>query len=405
MKSYRKYWLLIYTIINLNFFSYSKFLDSSQFWIFVETVNFIPIVFYLLHVILTKKKRKGYFSLPVSIFIASIIFGAISAYIHYNQSLVKSIIASHIFYPFFTYLLLVQLKFKREDLLTVIKIIFWITILVFIIDFFTFPDTLFAWRNEDREERAALGLFFYGQGFTTLGALIYLENYFRTNKFRYLIPFIVAFVFIVFLTGSRTYIFALGISSVFIIIYSLKNMGSLFTKIYRTIFLFLLGYIAIYYLQDHFVNLIDLTKYQFSNYSGDVRFNSIIYYTTEFQKGIFTQLFGNGCPSPHSELGTKIIFAKFNGYYASDVGIIGLWSYFGVLSVLAWIIIFIKVFNKRYIRQNIAIIAFFIYIFINSFLTYTLFDPGYIIAYIYALYLFTPEIYNKGEIFAYKIKK
>lgn len=401
MKSNRKYWLLIYTIINLNFFSYSKF-DSSQFFLFIEIVNFIPIVFYFAYIILTKKKRKGYFSLPVSIFIASIIFGAISAYIYYYQSLIQSIIASHIFYPFFTYLLLVQLEFKKEDLLTVIKIVFWITILVFIIDFFTFPDTLFAWRSDDREERAALGLFFYGQGFTVFGALIYLENFLRTNKFRYLIPFIVAFVFIVFLTGSRTYVFALGISSIFIIVYSLKNMGSQATKIFRTISLFLLGYVAIYYLQDHFLNLIDLTKDQFSNYSGDIRLKSIIYYATEFQKGIFTQLFGNGCPSPHSGLGTKIIFAEFNGYYASDIGIVGLWSYFGVLSVLAWIIIFIKVFNKRYLRQNIAIYAFFIYIFINSFLTATLIDPGYIIAYIYALYLFTPEIYNKEEIFAYK---
>ena len=395
MKSYRKYWLLIYTIINLNFFSYSKFSDSSQFSIFVEIVNFIPVVFYFVHLMLNEAKRKGYFSLPVSIFVASIISGAISAYIYYDQSLIQSMIASHIFYPFFTYLLLVQLEFKKGDLLLIIKMVFWATLVVFIIDFFTFPDTLFAWRNESREEREALGLFFYGQGFTILGALIYLENYLRTNKFRYLIPFIAAFVFIVFLTGSRTYFFALSISSLFIVVFSIKEISSFNRKIYTILSLCLLGFIGIYYLQDRFLNLFSLTQDQFSNYSGDIRLNCIIYYATEFQNSILTQLFGNGFPNPHSALGAKELFATYNGYFVSDIGIIGLWSYFGVLSVLAWGLIFIRVFNKKYIRQNIAIIAFFIYIFINSFLTYTLFDPGYIIAYIYALYLFAPEIYNK----------
>jgi hypothetical protein len=403
MKSNRKYWLLLYTIINLNFFSFSKFLDSSVFWIFVEIINFVPIILYFVHKMLIEENRSGYFSLPVSIFIASIILGAISAYMYYDQSLIQSLIVSHIFYPFFTYLLLVQSDFKKEDLLLVIKIVFWLTLLVFVIDFFTFPDTLFAWRDEEREERQALGLFFYGQGFTILGALIYLENYLSTNKFKYLIPFIISFVFIVFLTGSRTYFFALSISSLFLIFYFLKNLRSLGRKLYFTILLCLLGLTAVYYLQDHFSNLVDMTKGQFLNYSNDIRFNCIIYYATEFQDGFFTKIFGNGFPSPHSDLGTKLVTAKYNDFYASDIGIIGLWAFLGILSVLAWVLIFVKVFNKRYIWKNVAVCAFFVYLLINAFLTYTLFDPGYIIAYIFALYLFTPDIYKREVILAQQV--
>jgi hypothetical protein len=348
---------------------------------------------------LTKKPEKsGYFSRPVTIFIASIVFGAISAYLFYNQNPIQSVIVSHIFYPFFTYLLLVQSEFKREDLLVLIKLLFWMTILVFIIDYFTYPNTMFAWDNNSRAERNALGIFFYGQGFTILGALIYLEKYISTNKFKFIIPYIISFVFIVFLTGSRTYLLALSISSIFVIFFTLKNNGSLNKKLFHTLTLCLLLFGGIYYLQEHLSNLIELTRSQLADYSTDVRINSLIYYSTSFQNGFFTQLFGNGFPYPESSLGLKVLSAQRHGFYVSDIGIIGLWTYFGVLSVVAWFLIFYKVFNRKYIEQNIVVIAFFVYILINSFFTKTLFDPGYIIAYIYALYLFVPEVYTKEEI-------
>jgi hypothetical protein len=390
MKSIPKYLLLIYTIINLNVFSCSKFLVSSKFWIFVEIINFVPIILFFFYKTISEEKKSGYFSVPVLLFIASIVLGAMSAFMNYNQSPVQSIIVSHVFYPFFTYLLLVQIDFKKEDLLLIIKILFWITLLVFIIDVLTFPNALFAWDMDEGPERGALGLFFYGQGFTILGALIYLEKYFSSGKFRYLIPYIISFVFIVILTGSRTYFFALSISSLFVVIYSLKNIRSLNRKFYITVILCLIGFTGAYYLQDRFSNLVDLTRGQFLNYASDIRVKCMIYYATEFQNGFFTQIFGNGYPYPASELGTKILTAKSNGFYVSDIGILGLWSYFGVLSVLAWALIFVKVFNRRYFRQNIVIVAFFLYLLINAFLTYTLFDPGYIIAYIFALYLFNP---------------
>lgn len=394
MTSFKKYLLIIYTIINLSLFSYTK-IENYQFINFIKLINFIPVVIYFSHIIFTERRRTGYFSLPVSIFILSLILGSISAFIYYHQSFIQSFTVSSIFFPFFTYLMLVQLDLKKDDILQIVKLIFWVTLFIFSLDFYTFPDTLFATRSEEIETRKSLGIIFDGLGFTILGALFYLQRYLITNKIYNLIPFIIASVFIIFLTGSRTYLFALIASSLFVIIYDLLNVNSKKNKAYTILSLFGIFSIAIYYLQTHLLNLVDITKDQFSNYSDDIRLESINYYTTTFQKGFFTQLCGNGFPHSESELGLIRANAHESGYFESDIGIIGLWSYFGLLSVIAWIFIYIRVFNKKYIRQNIVVVAFFIYIFINSFLTFTIFDPGYMLAYIYALYLFNTRHINK----------
>lgn len=394
MKSYGKYLLILYTILNLNFFSYAKLYYNNQFNNLVKLVNIIPVLIYFLLIILSKQKRSGYFSLPVTFFISSMISGAISAYLYYNQSFYQSLSVSSIFFPFFTYLLLVQLKYDKDNVLMVLKLIFWLTLIVFAIDFYTYPNSLFASESGESEARDTLWIRFHGQGVTIIGALIYLDSYLKTNKIYKVIPFVIAFVFIVFLTGSRTYLFALTASSLFIIFSDLIYSNSRKNKIYTISSLVGIFFIGIYYLQTYIINLADITVDQFSDISNDIRLECINYYATTFQQGIFTQLFGNGFPHSDSELGIVTANAQAIGYYESDIGIIGLWSYFGLLSVIAWILIFWKVFNSKYIQQNTIIVAFFIYIFINSILVYTLFDPGYIIAYIYALYLFTPQTIN-----------
>lgn len=391
MKSYGKYLLILYTILNLNLFSYTRLIYNNQFINLIKLVNFIPVVIYFLHVILTRQKRNGFFSFPVLIFILSLLCGAISAYLYYNQTLIQSFTITSIFFPFITYLLLVQINFDREQVLSVVMFMFWLTLLIFTVDYFTFPNTLFASQSDEEETRNAFKIIFQGQGFTILGSLIYLYSYLNTNKLYKLIPFIFASGFIIFLTGSRTYFFALIASSIFIIIYYLLNIRTSKSKIYLISSLLVVLYISAYYLQSFIINLVDITSNQISNVSDDIRIECIKYYSTTFQKGIFTQLFGNGLPHSESELGVITAKAQASGYYVSDIGIVGLWSYFGMFSVIAWIIIFKKIFTIKFIGQNLVIVAFFIYIFINSFIVYTLFDPGYILAYIYALYLYVPK--------------
>lgn len=391
MKSYGKYLLLLYTVLNLNLFSYTKLIYNNQFINFIKLINFIPVIIYFLHVILTRKKRNGFFSFPVLIFILSLISGAISAYLYYNQTLIQSFTITSIFFPFITYLLLVQLNFNREQVIYVVMITFWMTLLIFSIDYFTFPNTSFASQSDEEETRNAFKIIFQGQGFTILGSLIYLHNYLTSKKLYNIIPFVLASGFIIFLTGSRTYFFALIISSIFVIIYYLVFIRTNNSKIFLILPLLVVLYISAYYLQSFIINLVDITTNQISDMSNDIRVECMKYYSTTFQKGIFTQLFGNGLPHSESELGILAAKAQASGYYVSDIGIVGLWSYFGIFSVIAWIIIFKKIFTIKFISQNLVVVSFFIYIFINSFIVYTLFDPGYILAYIYALYLYVPK--------------
>lgn len=73
------------------------------------------------------------------------------------------------------------------------------------------------------------------------------------------------------------------------------------------------------------------------------RMRSIIYFTTEHNNDILCYLFGNGMDSRHSVYGQYIQFlGKEFSIWAGDLGIVGIWSIYGVLPLVAIVTLSIK---------------------------------------------------------------
>jgi hypothetical protein len=130
-------------------------------------------------------------------------------------------------------------------------------------------------------------------------------------------------------------------------------LNILYIKRIRSKFLtlMLIGIMAVpvYYLfKDIFIALFEVTQKQTANVSGDVRVRAAIFYLTDFFPNRLAYIIGNGVPSERSSYG--ILVSSLNkalGYYQSDIGIIGDFTYFGIFLVIAQITLYVHVMRIR----------------------------------------------------------
>ena len=140
-------------ILFLNFFSLTLIEDTSK-------INSLGVIgsgtlmgLFTLYSLLFKKgiERKTLDNF-VLFFMASIIISMFMANLFWEQTFINSFKEYKYFYIYFLYFIPVFLDIEPERLLRILVIFFILTIGIFIIDYITFPEPLFAWRNEERRD-------------------------------------------------------------------------------------------------------------------------------------------------------------------------------------------------------------------------------------------------------------
>ena len=92
----------------------------------------------------------------------------------------------------------------------------------------------------------------------------------------------------------------------------------------------------------------------------DIRIRAAQYYMNEYQTNNMTRIFGNGIPSiGNSTWGNKFEQdTRHEGYYSSDIGWIGYYWHFGLISVLGVLFLLLnsaikkKTFNHEYLTYQ-----------------------------------------------------
>ena len=362
-------------IIFLEFFSLTLLDDSIKFLVLFAT-GILLMVNYFIALLIHKPIRKHPLDNLVLLFIFSMILSSFMAYIYWDQSFFSSLKDYRSFYIYFLYFFLVYLNVSSERIERIIILLFFLSLLIFLIDFITFPNPLFSWRDEER--RNGITMFFFGQGFTFLGAFYYLERFFYKKNIFHLIWFVLSFGCLFMLTQSRMNLLALGLGFFFILISS-----NLKRRYLSAILLFIVA--GIFFSSSNLFNGIkEATKDEAHFYKKDTRLLAQNYFLTELQGGVPTVLLGNGVPSEKSRLGLESINGEF---YTSDVGLTGVFSYFGILGVIIWILFFYSVFKVKNIQNSVYLKAYFITLLTTAFTGFSIFDPGYMPATILCLYL------------------
>jgi hypothetical protein len=370
-------------ILFLQFFSFTKIEDSKllqygtlAFGLLLTVISFFGFLF-----------KKGITKHPldklVFIFIISMITSSFLANAYWNQSFFSSLRSYIFFYIYFLYFFLIVFNVSAERIKTLLIILFFISLVIFLIDYVTFPNPLFSWREEER--RNGITIFFFGQGFTFAGAFYFLSNYFNRNKIMYLFLFFLSFFCLFFLTQSRMNLLALVLGFFFVLLLSD------FKRKYVLALVVIIAGITFYFSTSVFKGIKETTKEEAKFYKENIRLDAENYFLTELQAGVPTMLFGNGVPSDNSDLGVETTNANLMGYWTSDVGLTGIYSYFGLLGVIIWISFFYFAFKVKITGDSIYVKAYFLMLLTAAFTGFAIFDPGYMPATILLLYLLRCE--------------
>jgi hypothetical protein len=189
------------------------------------------------------------------------------------------------------------------------------------------------------------------------------------SEFGYLLPgYSIMLILLYFKTQQftenvklKTFIPAAGMLAIFFI---LQNRGTLFFAVivfgysifklrtrYKPILFLFYGLIVIlvYLATTPYWNaLIQETTGQLNN-QDYARWKSFYYYVFEYSPHWSCNIFGNGFLSTKVESGRLLQQKAVTGYYQSDIGIIGLWSMYGILPLIVIYTVISKIlFRKLY---------------------------------------------------------
>jgi len=329
--------------------------------------SFALIFIYIVYQVYTDDSfepvKKG-FRVEVNLMILAVILSMPIATIYHDQNiLITAFGQKFTYYLLFYYLL----HFTGTDSRYIEKVIFVfgaIWCILFLAQYFVYPFRILNSRVD--LDRGTVRIFFPGNTLAAIAYFISLQRSFSGKlKIRYVIYILVFFSITGFLQGTRSNLGGIMLLTGLYLILG-RNVRS------RMMIIILAGLVGIgsfFLFSEVITEMITLSEKQTSipAYEKPIRVQSIEFFLGEFMPGKIAYIFGNGADHGRSPYGKKIIYYKiFHGFYQSDIGLIGEYSKFGLLFVLAEILIFIRgIFGKM--PRNISYVRYvFAYIFLTS---------------------------------------
>ncbi len=372
--------IIMIIIIFLQFFSYTGISEDSKALAGAIFLCGLVMLLLSLNAILFKRTLVlNSLDHMVVLFILSIFFSFFTAYIYWGQPIATSFLSYRLFYIYFLYFVLVYFELTQKDVENIVLVIFFTTLIIFAINFITYPDPIFTMRTEER--RNGITIFFDGQGFTFLGAFYFLQKYFKRFNLLHLMWFIIGAIFLFFLTQSRMML--AGVCFGFVLILLLSQLKYRFT--YAA--LGLIAGVLFYFASGVFKGIKEQNKEQAQFASEDIRVQAYNFFLNDLQGGWPTMVFGNGYPAKGSKLEAITYYGQDKGFFTSDVGLTGIYSLFGLFGEILWILFFFMAFSMKNAGEFTYVKAYFLMIFVTAFTGYAIFDPGYMPSTIIALYL------------------
>ena len=350
-----------------------------------NNLNLILSLVLIVMVIAKNKKIKGYYSLKrfVKLATLSLFFAICVAYIDWRQSFLISVIAARSFLWLSFAYFLIHFNVKKTEIHEALKLYSILYILLVILVKVS-PNFNFLLRGVDYKGDLITDTLFRGIEFVVLFFYFKVEQFFINNKKEkfYYIWVLVLFATIVF-TENRTTLFSV------LIIVGYKMFTDKQLKLYYKIIIMLLLVIPIYLLiEDLLANLLEETFAQISDqdYNRNKAFNYLIF---ELNDSWYSKIFGNGFASLNSSYGIVIANLKEQGIFQSDMGILGLWTIYGLLIVYAIGKYIYRIIVNIRVPLYLKMQAFHIII---GFLMYSFVLPQQIVFFILYFYLAEHEI-------------
>ena len=333
--------LIILTICSLSFF----FIKGLSKGVNLYYIGGVLIIIFFLFLYLVYYKNdipiKRHFTSNVSILMLCTIMSSLSSQYFNNQPLSISFYQQVGIYFFLTYFLLSYLYPKPSFVRNLIYYIAIISAVIYILQFFAYP-TKFLDLQLSRD-RGTLRFNLPGTTFRQACYFMCLVDLFKGYNRKSAIGAVLLLIVAV-LSGYRS-IIALYILIPAIYLLVNKNVKNRVAIMLVAVVICISGFFAF----QGIINEMNKSAEREGSQGADyIRVKAANYFFNESFKNRITFVTGNGVPSGYSSFGQRLIAISLaNGYYLSDVGIIGtLYKYGLIFAIFILVILFRLIFTK-----------------------------------------------------------
>jgi hypothetical protein len=382
-------YLLVLTLVSLNFF-YAQFLpDVAKIFrvIIVGSSVIIGLRFSL-------SFGKEGLIIPIQIIIISMLISVIVSYLTWNQPMQYGLLITipYLLWPIFFLLLYFKVPIKTVE--NIILAFGFIYVFLYFVQFSMPNNVLFfdAPKEEFKERRGIIRVLFPGTGIFFLAVFISISKLTSQNR-NLLIWGLMAFlgILVPFMQVTRYFIVVMVVVYFYHFSFNLS-----FYKKMLVIFCIAIGG---FYLLDLDLPIIEgLLEQQEQNMSDgtkDIRVIAFNYYLFEFPPTAINYILGNGMEHGRSEYGVFVQRLKDFGLFTSDIGIFGFYVYFGIFPIIAWGILWFKVFTLKLPKEYVYIKYYMFFMLVGIFTSHSLYSVNFLIATVFCLYICQKLIFKK----------
>jgi hypothetical protein len=329
-----KIFFIIFFCLSSSFFYYPVWIPVSFLYYIFYAVFFIT---FLLIIINFGKYRSNVFTTPVLMLIIAMFISAFSATLFWSQSLRDSFIAIFTNLSYIIFFLLIIFKLRVRDIQNIIFFLGAFYIIIFSITYISYPIITFGPEYSDLgSDRGFQRILLPGVSYLFVLSFYSLNQYFNKRNLGWLIVYFITIISII-MTLTRTMIM---LSFIFSTWYILRK-SNYFYKIFAV--LFIGSFVYLITKMNFSQILFEQTLLHIDNLNDYIRVRAADFYIHDFSPNIFAKIFGNGQPLGGSGYAFYVRTIEITqGYYMGDVGIVGLYTKFGILAVLAFIILIYK---------------------------------------------------------------
>lgn len=338
---FKKTVILLVILSSLSFFSLI-FIPSRLIKMLELIVPAMMLSLLFLFMVYDNSYRfKPKFRIEFGLMLLAVILSMFGAYYFHKQNFAVTASVQRFIYFLLLYPVLHVLKPKPEFLIKVIVYLGSLYAFLYILQTLFYPTKLLD--VHVLADRETLRISIPGSGFLMLAYLIGLSRFIKTNNLKYLLLCVLTLI-VIALLGSRQVIAPTALVTIISVLFSKKVKS-------RALIFILIGIavVPVYFLFiDIFEAMIEVSKAQAANYQGDIRFKAARFFLVEFFPNKLSYIIGNGMASGLTPYGSKIKdYANVFGYYQDDIGIIGDYSKFGILMVIAEISLYTRAMILR----------------------------------------------------------
>jgi len=296
------------------------------------------------------RQVKKHFTFPISLIFVAVLLSMVGSNLYQDQSMLITAYAQRAIYFYLIYFLL---HFMKPDAKFVVKTILLFALIYMAIYYVqTLVHPLEITASKMFIDRGTLRIFMVGSGYLVISYYIWLYMTFRNYKFRYVL-FILLAMGVFVLLGTRQ------VLAVILLLTILFVLQSRVVKAKALLFLLMgIAVIPIYFLFENIIlSMFEVTRSQTQNLEGGIRFEAAKFFLQRFIPSDLAFITGNGSPGS-SIYGLRLArYSEEYGYYLSDIGLIGEYVKYGIVYVLAVVMILIKVFRTK-LPENLMFIKY-----------------------------------------------